>query len=120
MSRCTFADRIDEDQTCTERSTIFGLTLYDTLRIIRRMNFYPPPHALIWILLLTEVFKLFILRSVMGKPFSKQALFFFTCLQYNSFENTAGRGEIARNEQFLLFPQCFIPVSKIFFHFHKI
>ena len=22
-------------------------------------------------------------------------------------ENTAGKGEIARNEQFLLFPQCF-------------
>ena len=31
----------------------------------------------------------------------------FTGLQYNSFENTAGKGEIARNEQFLLFPQCF-------------
>ena len=24
-----------------------------------------------------------------------------------SFENTVGKGEIARNEQFLLFPQCF-------------
>ena len=24
-----------------------------------------------------------------------------------AFENIAGRGEIARNEQFLLFPQCF-------------
>ena len=23
------------------------------------------------------------------------------------FENTVGKGEIARNEQFLLFPQCF-------------
>ena len=29
----------------------------------------------------------------------------FTCLQ--SFENTVGKGEIARNEQFLLFPLCF-------------
>ena len=28
-------------------------------------------------------------------------------LQYNSFKNTMGKGEIARNEQFLLFPQCF-------------
>ena len=28
----------------------------------------------------------------------------FTCLQYQSFENTVGKGEIARNEQFLLFP----------------
>ena len=28
----------------------------------------------------------------------------FMCLQYKSFENTVGKGEIARNEQFLLFP----------------
>ena len=27
------------------------------------------------------------------------------CLQYKSFENTVGKGEIARKEQFLLFPQ---------------
>ena len=27
-----------------------------------------------------------------------------------SFENTVGKGEIARNEQFLLFPQSFLPV----------
>ena len=25
------------------------------------------------------------------------------CLQYKSFENTVGKGEIARNEQFLFF-----------------
>ena len=30
-----------------------------------------------------------------------------TCLWYKSFGNNAGKGEIARNEQFLLFPQCF-------------
>ena len=29
-------------------------------------------------------------------------------LFYVSFENTVGKGEIARNEQFLLFPQCFL------------
>ena len=33
----------------------------------------------------------------------------FTCLQYKSFENNMAKGEIARNEQFLLFPQCFLP-----------
>ena len=33
----------------------------------------------------------------------------FICLQYKPFENTVGKGEIARNEQFLLFPQCFLP-----------
>ena len=27
-----------------------------------------------------------------------------TCLQYMSFENTVAKGEIAHNEQFLLFP----------------
>ena len=28
-------------------------------------------------------------------------------MQYKSFENTVGKGENARNGQFLLFPQCF-------------
>ena len=32
-----------------------------------------------------------------------------TYLQYKSLENTVGKGEIARNEQFLLFPRCFCP-----------
>ena len=49
----------------------------------------------------------------------KQALV-FTCLQYKSFENTAGKEEIARNEQFLLFQQCFLPISRTFCHFHQI
>ena len=33
----------------------------------------------------------------------------FMCIyvQYKSFENTAGKGEIARNKQFLLFPTVF-------------
>ena len=50
---------------------------------------------------------------------SKQALV-FTCLQYKSFENTVGKGEIALNEQFLLFPQCFLPIGRTFSHFHQI
>ena len=28
--------------------------------------------------------------------------------QKTAFENIVGKGEIARNEQFLLFPQCFL------------
>ena len=44
----------------------------------------------------------------------------FTYQQYKSFENTVGKGEIARNEQFLLFPQCFQSFLTIFCHFHKI
>ena len=38
--------------------------------------------------------------------FPKQALFF----TYKSFENTMRKGEIARNEQFLLYPMCFLSV----------
>ena len=36
------------------------------------------------------------------------------------FENTVQKGEIARNEQFLLFPQPFLPIRKTFCHFHQI
>ena len=49
-----------------------------------------------------------------GYPFAKQALVFM-CLQYKSLENTAGKGEIARNKQFLLFPQCFLLVWRALF-----
>ena len=48
------------------------------------------------------------------EPFLKQAIV-FTCLQYKSFENTVGKGKIARNEQFLVFPQCFLPIWRIFY-----
>ena len=35
-------------------------------------------------------------------------------MQYKSFENTVGKGEIARNQQFLLFPTVFsIPFGKL-------
>ena len=54
-----------------------------------------------------------------AEPFPKQALV-FTCLQYNSFENTVGKREIAHIEQFLLYPQCFLPVWRAFFHFNQI
>ena len=35
---------------------------------------------------------------------------FWSPLGNKPFENTVGKGEIARNKQFLLFPQCFLPV----------
>ena len=53
---------------------------------------------------------------VIINSFPKQALV-FTCLQYKSCENTEGKGEIARNEQFLLFPQCFLPIWMDFLSF---
>ena len=33
---------------------------------------------------------------------------------------TLGKAEIARDEQFLLFPQCFLPVWRTGCHFHQI
>ena len=49
----------------------------------------------------------------------KQALVFM-CPQYNSFENTVGKGEIACNQQFLLFPRCFLDIWRTSYHFHQI
>ena len=51
-------------------------------------------------------------------PFPKQSLV-FTCLQDKSFENTVEKGDIDRNKQFLLFPQCFLPVWRATCHFHQ-
>ena len=50
-------------------------------------------------------------KNIIHEPSPKQALG-FTCLLNKSFENTVWKGEIARNEQFLLFPQCFQPFWK--------
>ena len=48
------------------------------------------------------------------QPFRKQTLV-FTCLQYQFFENNVGKGDITLNEQFLHFPQCFLPVWRTCF-----
>ena len=45
-------------------------------------------------------------RGKLSYPFPKQALV-YTCLWNKFFEKTVGKGEIARNEQFLIFPQPF-------------
>ena len=37
-----------------------------------------------------------------------------------SFKNTVGKGEIAHNEQFLLFPQCFLQVWRTYCHFNEV
>ena len=50
------------------------------------------------------------------QPLPKQALV-LPRLQHKSFENTVGKGEIARNEQFLLFPRCFLPIMQNFLTF---
>ena len=38
----------------------------------------------------------------------------------STFENTVGKGEIAHNEQFLLFLQCFLSFRRISCHFYQI
>ena len=58
-------------------------------------------------------------KRVYLNSFPKQALL-FACPQYKSFKNTVAKGEIARNEQFLLFSQCFYlfgQLSAIFIKF---
>ena len=37
-----------------------------------------------------------------------------------AFESTVGKREIAHNEQFLLFPQCFLPIWITFCQFRQI
>ena len=54
----------------------------------------------------TEKKKMSLMQWKWSQPIPKQA-FVFIGLQYKSFENTVGKGEIAHNVQFLLFPQCF-------------
>ena len=55
---------------------------------------------------------------VNGWLFPKQALGFM-CLQLKSFENNVEIGEVARNEQFLLFLQCFLPYYITFYCFYQ-
>ena len=61
--------------------------------------------------------KLYIWSGQRLTGFPKQALV-FTCLQYKSSEITVGKGEIAHNKQFLLFPQPFLPYWRPLCLFH--
>ena len=51
------------------------------------------------------------------KPFPNKP--WFLCLKNKYFENTAGKGEIAHQEQFHLSSQCFLPCKRTFCH-HQI
>ena len=51
---------------------------------------------------------------------SQASLGFLRPCSTSLLENTVGKGEIARNEQFLLFQQRFIPIWRTFCNFHKI
>ena len=51
-------------------------------------------------------------------PFPNKPWFLRVCIR--SLENTVGKGEIARNEQFLLFPQCFQCIWRTYGRVHQI
>ena len=53
-------------------------------------------------------------------PFPHNDTLLTPLLGNKPFENTVGKGEIARNEQFLLFPQCFLPIWITCCHFRLI
>ena len=44
----------------------------------------------------------------------------FNMSAVQAFLNTVQKGEIARTDEFLLFPQCFLTDGRIFCHFHQI
>ena len=44
----------------------------------------------------------------------------FSASAVKPFENTVGKGEIAHNKQFLLFPNCFVSFCKTFSIFNKL
>ena len=57
--------------------------------------------------------------SATCNPFPNKPWFLLVS-KNKSFENTVGKGEIARNEQFLLFPQCFLPFRKTYYYCNQI
>ena len=59
-------------------------------------------------------------ENIVGKEkhFPSQALVFM-CLTCTNLLKTLGKGEIARSEQFLLFPLCFQSFMRTFCHFIK-
>ena len=76
-------------------------------------------------LLSHSVFKIFLYQGLPCKeiwsdlPIPTQGDL-LTPLGNKPFVNTVGKGEIARYEQFLLFPQCFLSVWITFCHFRQI
>ena len=63
--------------------------------------------------------------SWMGITWGKTGVFcdnlpLLLCVCSTSFENCVGKGEIALNEQFLLFSHCFLPFWRTFCHLYRI
>ena len=52
--------------------------------------------------------------------FPNKPLFLHVCGTGLFIENTVAKGEIARNEQFLRFPQCYLTFWRTLCYFHQI
>ena len=78
---------------CLFFSTMFS-TISETIPL-------PEPYLIVLMDIVSTWASLCLLLQI--KPFPKQALV-FTRLLYMSFENTVGKRDIAREEQFLFFP----------------
>ena len=77
---------------------------------------------------MTDFFPFYGVENIVGKgemlfiffnPFPNKPWFLHVC-STSFFETTVGKGEIARYEQFLLFPKCFLPVWRTFCHFRQV
>ena len=100
----TTAKGIDEDQHAQSAQSDLGLNLLLMASFPHvKQSVYPRVHP-------TSTQNEFY-DSILN--LSKRSLI-LKCLQGKSFENTVGKGRIARNEQFLLFPHCFLPFRMSF------
>ena len=99
----------------SELCPLFDLDILSSIKHPTAERWHPHAVLLLTIVVVLNIGKFDSLHVCLHFP--KQALV-FTFLHYKSFENTVGKGEIARNEQFLLFPQCFLPICRTFCHLH--
>ena len=86
------------------------------------MNRVPKEHWRIFLFLLICFCKQFCFWSSWGRSLTTLSVtspgFYVSAVEV--LKKHCGKGEIARNGQFLLFPQCFLPVLRTFCCFHQI
>ena len=108
---------------CYQRSIGECNTILSTCTLYRHLDWYrslPLRYALnltlarVWLNCIVNLLS----HNCNFKPIPPQ-WHLLTSLGNKPFENTVGKGEIARNEQFLLFPQCFLLIWRAFYHFNK-
>ena len=73
-----------------------------------------------WVKVFDEKLVMNQMDEIIVQHYTEQALV-FTCLQYKSFENTVGKGEIAGNQHFVFLPHnVFYPIKERNQHFSSI